>query len=141
MMKVLLGEFVILIIMFVVPVVLVIAIVWMMTNAKNKQNRLQAEVYSKAIEKGQEIPPNFAASIVPVKRNIFKHLNTGIILIAVGLSVALFFLFMSLVIGERDAAGGATLGVIPFFIGIAYLIIYFIEKHQEQKSAQNEYAK
>ncbi|MDR0815559.1 MAG: DUF6249 domain-containing protein [Bacteroidales bacterium] len=125
---------------FFMPLVFVITIVWISTNAKNKRNQLQAELYAKAIEKGQELPANLFAPVESAKPNISKQLHTGIILIAVGVGIALFFLLTAQTAahtGGQDAVGGAKaaagLGVIPFLIGIAYLIIYFIGKKQAQK--------
>jgi hypothetical protein len=117
------------------PMILVIVLFWLNNNTKNKQNQLQAELYAKAIEKGQELPANFFAPVTPVKKKKSKQLNTGIILIAVALSISTFFLLLLLIVenAKAEVKSGIALGIIPFFIGAAYLIIYFIEKKQEQK--------
>ncbi|MDR2848771.1 MAG: DUF6249 domain-containing protein [Bacteroidales bacterium] len=126
---------------FFMPIVLVILLVWFKTNAKNKLNQLQADLYAKAIEKGQELPANFFVPEIPAKKNS-KPLNIGIILIAAGVGISVFFLIVALIAGHdaQDVAVGARigagLGVIPFLIGIAYLIIYFIGKKQAQKDAK-----
>ena len=118
---------------FFVPAVMVVLIVWFRNNAKNKRYQLQAELATKALEKGESIPADLFAEIER-KRN---PLNTGIICIAAGIGISLFFWLISLTAGEKEALTAVSLGVIPFLIGVAYLIIHFIEK----KNATNEDAK
>jgi protein-S-isoprenylcysteine O-methyltransferase Ste14 len=114
-----------------VPFIFVIIITWLKIEEKNKRNRLQADLYSKAIEKGQTVPTEWFAA-EPVKKS--KPLNTAIILIAVGVGISLFFWLMSiaLVSVDREAADGlraaSSIGVLPFLVGIAFLIIHFLEK-------------
>ncbi len=108
---------------FFLPIIMVILIVWFKTKENGKRDRLQAELYAKAIEKGIEVPPGL---FVPVKKEK-KPLNTGIICISVGLGVSLFLWLVTPGYGH-PAQSAAALGIIPFFIGLGYLIIHFIEK-------------
>ena len=110
---------------FFVPAALVILIVWFKSNEKRKRYQLQAELYAKALEKGQPVPADLFAE--PKKKR--NPLNTGIICISVGIGVALFiWLAKGAVPGGTQIGKAASLGIIPFLIGVAYVIIHFIEK-------------
>jgi hypothetical protein len=91
-------------------------------HPKIKKQPIQADLYAKALEKGQPIPNDLFDS--KRKRN---PLNTGIICIAVGIGIALFLWL----IAEAEDKLHVALGIIPFLIGVAYLIIHFIEKKQK----------
>ena len=124
---------------FFVPATMIILIVWFRNNAKAKRYQLQADLAVKALEKGQPISADLFAEIER-KRN---PLNTGIILISAGIGISLFFWLMaiSLAYFDKDAYYGlvsvSSVGVVPFLVGVGYLIIHFIEK----KKAANENAK
>ena len=123
---------------FICPVVMIILIVWFKSNERQKRYQLQAEVYLKALEKGQSVPADWFTDTIK-KSN---PLNTGIILMAAGIGISLFFWLMSIFLAsiDQDASNGLMsvmpLGIIPFFIGVAYVIIHFIGK----KKATNENA-
>jgi len=85
-----------------------------------KRYQWQAGFFAKALEKGVSMPPDFFVGLTK-KRNSF---NTGVICIAVGVGISLS---VWLVQGSIYK-GGFSLGIIPFFIGVAYVIIHFIEK-------------
>jgi len=123
---------------FFIPAALVILIVWFRNNERTKRYRLQADLATKALEKGQPISADLFAEIERKR----KPLNTGIILIAVGIGVALFiWLSKGAVPGGHSGAyqigyqfgRAASLGIIPFLIGVAYVIIHFIEKGKNEK--------
>lgn len=67
------------------------------------------------IEKGQEIPIEL---IVPEKRNVRTDLHKGILLISLGLSVCVVLFILN------QTNNYWTLGLIPLFIGIGYLISF-----------------
>jgi len=113
---------------FFLPIIMIILIVWFITRANMMRNRLQADLYAKAIEKGVELPQSFFTR-EKKKRN---PLNPGIICVAIGLGISLFFVTLEL-FGNKGAANGAAIGIIPFFIGIAYLLIWFMNKKQNAK--------
>jgi cadmium resistance protein CadD (predicted permease) len=119
--------------LFFMPILMVIAIIWIKSNSKNKQNQLQAEVYAKAIEHGQELPANFFETLPKEQKKRANPLNIGIILIAVGVGISLFFAVIAWV-GVKESMQGAPIGIIPFFIGIGYLLIHFIGKKQAAKN-------
>jgi hypothetical protein len=118
---------------FFVPAAMVILIVWFRSNEKRKRYELQADLYAKAIEKGQSVPTDWFTE--PKKKS--KALNTGIICIAVGIGLSLFFWLISVFFAQVDATASAvflsfsSVGIIPFLIGVAYVIIHFIEKKKD----------
>ena len=111
------------IVTIIVPFVFVIAILWMKSNEKHKRNKLQAELYAKAIEHGRELPPNLFEE---KKKN--NSLRTGIILICIGIGITIFMFFMGK--SQAEQIRLAAVGLIPLFLGIGNLIIHFIWKKQ-----------
>ncbi len=109
---------------FFLPIIMIILIVWFRSNENRKRNQLQAELCAKAIEKGVPIPTDLL--VQPKKKH--NPLNTGIICIAVGIGISLF---LWLAADAEDKLRGASLGIIPFLIGVAYLVIHFIGKKQD----------
>ena len=115
------------------PFVFVIAIVWITTVEKQKRRQLEAELYAKALEKGQPMPTDLFAE------DKKKPLKDGIILIAIsiGITVFLWVLFNSLAQGNPEEAvlfrSLTLVGLIPFMAGVAQLIIYFIGKKKAEK--------
>ncbi|MDR0232049.1 MAG: DUF6249 domain-containing protein [Dysgonamonadaceae bacterium] len=123
------------------PFLFVIAITWIKSNEKQKQQQLKADLYAKAIENGQSVPSDWLVEPQKDKKN--NALNTGILCMAIGIGLALFFWIMSIVFTQMGATvsavfkGVASTGIIPFLIGIAFVIIHFIEKKKAaNKDAQ-----
>jgi len=120
---------------FFVPATMIVLIVWFRNDAKKKRYQLQADLYAKALEKGQSVPTDLFADL-EVKRN---PLNTGVILLSAGVGISLLFVLMafSLVKVEPDAFFGlmsaASVGVVPFLVGVGFLTIHFIEKKKAAK--------
>jgi len=118
------------IIVFVIPFIFAIIIIWLNYSGNKKRRQLQAEVYVKAIENGQPI----SSDLFVENKKKTNPLNTGIICIAVGIGISLFALLM-IVLGGKDMSGTfrliGSLGIIPFFIGIAFVIIHFMGKKKD----------
>ncbi len=113
---------------FFLPIIMVTCILYFRSREQRLKHKLQAELYAKALELGREVP----AELFTQPKRTKNPLNTGIILISVGLGVTLFIGFAKMSdSGLSEAFGrGAALGVIPFLVGVAYLLIYFIGKKQ-----------
>jgi len=110
---------------FFVPAALIILIVWFRSNAKHKRYQLQADLAAKALEKGLPVPTDLF--VEPERKR--KPLNTGIICIAIGIGIMLFlWLFFKSADLHEGIAALASIGFIPFLIGVAFVIIHFIEK-------------
>jgi len=103
---------------------------------KRKLYELQAEMYTKALEHGQSVPPDLFAEPRKFQKRSSKSLNAGIVCIFVGIGVFLTCWIISFFAFQQNLAEGiiiffqliASFGIIPFFIGIAFVIIHFIEK-------------
>ena len=119
------------IVVLILPFVFVIAITWINNNEKQKRHQLQAELYAKALEKGQPIPNDLFAE------NKRKTLNTGINLITAGIGISLLFWLMSIFMTSINPDVSKLflplmfVGLLPFMVGIAQVIIYFIEKKKD----------
>ena len=98
------------------PFVFVLIMAWIKSNEKHRSNQLKAELYMKAMEKGETLP-----------ENLFKSLKTGIILISAGIGI---ILFMALNADPGNYVRRISAGLIPFCLGIGYLLIHFIWKKQ-----------
>ena len=118
---------------FFLPIVMIILIVWFKSVERRKRNQLQADLYLKALEMGQPIPTDLF--VEPKKKR--NPLSTGIICIAAGIGTSLFLWLFFSTVNEADMPQFASLGIIPFLVGVAYVIIHFIEK----KNAVDEDAK
>ncbi|MDR2910765.1 MAG: DUF6249 domain-containing protein [Bacteroidales bacterium] len=118
----------------IAPFVMVVLIIWINVSKKREENKIKADLYSQAIEKGQILPENFFADNNS-KKPVLKSLRNGIICISTGIGISLFFITISLIV-EDDALGGAPIGIIPFFIGLGFLIIHFLEKKQQTDAGQ-----
>ncbi|GHT10814.1 hypothetical protein AGMMS4956_02900 [Bacteroidia bacterium] len=104
---------------FFVPLVAAVLIVLFVQKSTRRRNELQADLCAKALEKGMELPADLFAA--PKKQhNPFK---TGIICIAAGVGIVLFFALTAL-LTERDAIAGAPIGIVPLAIGGGYLLIH-----------------
>jgi len=120
---------------FFIPATLVILIVWFRNNARTKRYQLQADLAAKALEKGQPISADLFAE---VER---KHnpLNTGIILMSAGIGISLVFVLMAFSLAKLEPLAffglmsAASVGVVPFLVGVGFLIIHFIEKKKATK--------
>ena len=120
------------------PAVMIILIVWFTRNERVKRYQLQADLYVKALEKGQSVPADLFEE--PEKRKENTSLKAGIICMTTGIGIALAVWIMVLIIRSFSDIPEAPLiiftvigsmGVIPFMIGVAFLIIHFAERKKE----------
>jgi hypothetical protein len=110
---------------FIAPVVLVIIIAWLWYRHSDRTQKIKHETLRLMIEKGVEIPAQF--SFMDSPPTPASSLRRGLILTALGLGIACFFL----IVRAPEAVG---LGAIPFFIGLAYLLIWRLEKNSNRSS-------
>lgn len=92
----------------------------------DRNRKMRHETIRLALEKGQSIPENLLRDDEHGRRNRTRPRNdrrTGLILIAVGVGVFLFFHYAG---GEE----GQWLGAIPGLIGVALLINWLFERNQ-----------
>ena len=127
-------EFILVLIVIFIPFVFTIIVTLLQSNERRKRYQLQVDLYIKALEQGHTLPTEWLAE--PLKKR--NSLKTGLICIAVGIGVSLFIGLGSISMGHVQESGFpefaklcfsfTSLGIIPFLIGIAYVIIHFIER-------------
>jgi hypothetical protein len=110
---------------FFAPMLVVIVIVWLAYRHRNQKEQRNHETIRQMIEKGMEIPPNISFGEAPAEGA--PLLRRGLTLVGVGLGLVCFFFMMGL-------GGIAGVGAIPLFIGLAYLLIWHLEKKQIQSA-------
>jgi RsiW-degrading membrane proteinase PrsW (M82 family) len=134
--------------LFLTPVILLVGIIWY----KLRKTRLQNEAMLKLAERGV-IPPSQAASAVasgvpPMppaaspagfafaqvvsarRRAVWSDLRKGVIITAVGLS----FVFYSML----DSATANWVGLLLMFVGIGYLILWWLEDRHLRDSLPSQ---
>lgn len=92
-----------------------------------KKTKGRQLIINNLIEKGQEIPKELLLPQVKTSRSDF---HKGIILISFGLSISIVLLSIKIPVNIHLW----TLGLIPLFIGIGYLISFKLEKSSKNKS-------
>lgn len=107
---------------------MIVLLVWLVAAFRIKRTRQIHETLRLMVEKGADIPTEL---ITPAqKKNV--DLRRGLILVFGGTG---YMLFMGLLAAfEPDAINGLGVGLIPFFIGIGYLLVWRIEKRQSNET-------
>ncbi|HEX7027288.1 MAG TPA: DUF6249 domain-containing protein [Gammaproteobacteria bacterium] len=112
---------------FIAPAVVAIIVVWLVFRNKGKKEEMKFDTLKLMVEKGVPIPDNF--SFADPAPDPGYSLRRGLILIALGIGIAVFFLLVN----APEAVG---LSAIPFFIGLAYLLIWYIERNKDPQSGK-----
>lgn len=99
---------------FGLPVLLVALILYY----KHRRLRITHETIARLAEKGLPVP---AELLEPPPRNQYSGLRGGLVLIALGLGLAVFFLEMGV---------PWSIGLIPGLMGVALLISWTIERRK-----------
>lgn len=107
------------VIICLLPFLLVATIIFIGARARNRESQRRYEIYMKSLEMGQTIPQHFFDE--PKKANPSSNLKRGVICLAVGLALLVYYL-----VSKQD--GFLIGGIIPTFIGIGYLVVQFLEK-------------
>jgi hypothetical protein len=109
-----------------IPIVALLAafgIAFAALHFRNRSRELRHRERVTALEKGIELP------VEPVlTRN--AYLLRGLIWLFLGVGISIFFLALWLAERDRDEAAMAAVGVIPIGVGLAYLIVYRVEKKE-----------
>ena len=69
----------------------------------------------------------------PVKdplRSLSNARRAGIVLISTGVGIMLFFVVLAAIVRTREVLSGAAAGLIPFAIGVGFLIDYNLQKRE-----------
>jgi sterol desaturase/sphingolipid hydroxylase (fatty acid hydroxylase superfamily) len=119
-----------------IPFLFVIIITLIKSDEKRKQNQFQADLYFKALEKGQASPVDLTKFFAKPQKKL-NPLSVAAILMLTGIGISLTIWFMSMIFASvsQDAAkvfiSLTPVGIMPFIVGVAYVIIYFIEKKKD----------
>jgi len=121
---------------FALPVGMVFFVMWARRNETNRK----AEVALKAIENGVQINPDFfngktAKTPKSVKQKVFGNLKTGLILAGLGVACILPSLLADGFLKNFGFVSAALL-----FLGIAFIIYFFIAKKHFSKEIEAEEA-
>ena len=102
-----------------IPFLFIILIVLVTNKQRNKESQRKYDLYTKSLEMGQNIPEHFFEE--PKKIDHVSNLQKGILWLAVGLAVLIYFIVI-----RKDLA--LILGIVPTFVGIGYLLVHFLDK-------------
>jgi Domain of unknown function (DUF6249) len=98
--------------------VLIVAVIMYFGFSKN---RMMHKTVRMMVEKGQEVPAALLAPPAPAQRQR-SDMRRGVVLLTVGLGLTIFLGAVN------DWEGGAwAIGIIPFLIGVGYLLVWKLE--------------
>ena len=129
---------------FIVPVasfVMVLGIVAVGSWSNARKRELESQERLAAIAKGLVLPPTAAEiaatqgrpAISLVRRRANIRLS-GIVLLGAAAGIALFFIALAAILNERDVLCGAACALIPFGIGVGFLIATRIQSREIDES-------
>lgn len=105
------------IVTFGLPVLLVAIILWF----KHRKLRMTHETIARLAEKGLPVPPELLAP-PPGSRSRNVALRGGLVLVALGIALMVFFL---------EVRGPWSIGLIPGLMGLALVIAWAIERRED----------
>lgn len=111
------------------PFATAILIIFLVLRNKRLKEQRMFQLYEKALDAGKELPESFFNQSNNEQKS---HLLKGMIWMGSGLGISIGALYLM----GKDSPWG--FGLIPFFVGIAYLISYFIEKPDKAKESHND---
>jgi len=117
-----------LIMICLLPFLFVATIVYIITKSKRDESKRKYDLYTKSLEMGQTVPEHFFDE--PQKANPSSNLKKGILWLAVGLAILIYFV----VIHKNNAL---IVGIIPTFLGIGYLLVHYLDKPKTDTTANN----
>ncbi len=131
---------------FIVPVagcLMILGIVLASYWANVRKRQIESEERLAAIARGVPPPPTQEELALsqnrPTPNAIRRRANirlAGIILVAGAVALALFFVILWAVIGEREILSGVACALIPFGIGAGFLIDTHIQTREIEESSQ-----
>jgi len=105
--------------------VLIVAVILYFGFSKN---RMMHRTIRMMVEKGQPVPAALLAPPPPAQRQR-SDMRRGVVLVMVGLGLMLFFAAVN------DWEGGVwAIGIIPFLIGLGYLLVWKLEGNKDVSS-------
>ena len=124
-------------------VILPIGITWLITRNKTNETNKRVELALAAIEKNAEINVEDVLKKInlpqkSLKERTLKNLTIGTIFVAIGLGCLCYSVWLISEGSVGSARGMLLCGFIPLFMGIAYIIIYFISRKELRKEIEVE---
>ncbi len=125
-------------------VVLPVACVCLFVYMKNHEINKRSEILLAAIEKNVDINVDvffrkLADSQQTLKERILKKLTKGLLFSAVGLGCLCITAWMSFNGYDTDNISAMLfVGIIPLFVGVSYIIAYFMSKKDLAKELEQE---
>lgn len=114
------------VIICMLPFAMVVIIILINSRARSIESKRRYDIYMKSLEMGQTVPDHFFE--LPVsKRSPSSNLKRGVICLAVGLALVVSYLVMK-------QNGFLIGGIIPAFIGVGYLIVFYLEKPKSDQA-------
>ena len=96
-------------------------------RAKKEESKRRYDLYTKSLEMGQTVPEHFFDE--PKKANPSSNLQKGILALAVGIALIIYFTIV-----HNNSA--LIAGIVPAFVGIGYLLVHFLEKPKTESTAE-----
>ena len=110
----------------------------------NRKRELQSQERLAAIAKGMPVPPTEEELALmhgkPSTDSTRRRGNTrraGIVLLGCAVGLILFFVALASVLQVREVLSGAAAGLIPFGIGVGFLIDSRIQTRELEEAASN----
>lgn len=109
----------------------IILIIWIINHISYRKQRDRYHIIEKAIDNGQAIPEGLFDEPKKAKKRWTNTLHQAIIFLAIGIGVAIFG-------NTIDEETITAIAVIPGVIGVGYLLIALIERHEERNKDTKE---
>jgi hypothetical protein len=103
------------------PFIFVILIIVVISVSKHFRQKRMQELHMKYLEAGKEIPADMSKIFREYRNNPMRR---AIVLIMVGFGIMVSMYFVV----PNDAPNIWTIGLIPLFVGLGFLIVHFFEK-------------
>ena len=114
---------------------MIAVIVWLVTHFRFRAKQELMTTMRTAIEAGQPVSAQTLAELSTTLFNKRNDLRRGLVFIAVGLG----FLVFGFSVDDSEANDVLMgLSAFPFFIGIAYLIVWFMHRNEDNQSTPSQ---
>ncbi len=100
------------------PFIFVLVLIYMNVRMRNRESQRRYDIYMKSLEMGQVVPTHFFDE---PERKRASNLKSGILWLAVGLALVLYFSL------EKDF-DALILGIVPAFVGAGYILVHWLDK-------------
>ncbi len=122
------------IVVIVMPFAFVVCVMAINSRKHTRARQMQHETLRLMVEKGQPIPPEMLKIPEEPEKKKSDDRKTGLILIAVGIGIFIFFQSMGM--QEQDAFPIRWAGAIPGLVGVALLANWFLTRKERAAEAK-----